>query len=135
MRFSALDVDDEANTARIMLVLGIVKALSHNLMHSHSFPWRIGFARKMRDCAQWTSLPVRRANGNDPAAPQRKPNVARTATDASGPHAPALRDLVLAAGSPNHPPSGRPANANGRTLLPAALQTPLASPWFACVRW
>jgi hypothetical protein len=52
MRFSALDVDDEANTTRIVLIPGIVQALSRNLMHCHSFPWRIGSALKVRGCAQ-----------------------------------------------------------------------------------
>jgi hypothetical protein len=40
MRFSAFDVHHEANAARIVLVLGIVQTLSHNLLHSHNFPWR-----------------------------------------------------------------------------------------------
>ncbi|OIQ64992.1 hypothetical protein GALL_534500 [mine drainage metagenome] len=40
VRFSALDIHDEAHAARIVLVPGIVKALSHNLLHSHNFPWR-----------------------------------------------------------------------------------------------
>ena len=33
MRFSALDVHDEANAARIVLIARIVQALSHNLLH------------------------------------------------------------------------------------------------------
>ena len=34
VRFSAFDVHDEADAARVVLVSGIVKALSHNLLHS-----------------------------------------------------------------------------------------------------
>ena len=40
MRFSAFDVHHEADAARVVLVLGIIKSLSHYLMHSHNFPWR-----------------------------------------------------------------------------------------------
>jgi hypothetical protein len=40
MRFSAFDVHHKADAARIVLVPRIVKALSHNLMHRHNFPWR-----------------------------------------------------------------------------------------------
>jgi hypothetical protein len=48
MRFSALDIHHEAHAARIVLVPGIVKALSHNLLHSHNFPWRNMYAVRGR---------------------------------------------------------------------------------------
>ena len=72
MRFSALDVHHEANAARVVLVLGIVKALSHNLLHCHNFPWRNISAVRVRAYAQETLLPIGWTNGNDPAAPQRR---------------------------------------------------------------
>src|ERR1700734_3725995 len=73
MRFSALDVYDEANAARIMLIPRIIKTLSHNLLHCHNFPWRNKSAlRDARFYGQESLLPVEWANRNGPAAPQRK---------------------------------------------------------------
>ncbi len=93
VRFSALDVHHEADATRVVLIPGIVKALSHNFRHRSDFPWRkIPLARTsrapMRAHAQVTTLPAGQVKGNNPAAMQRKALSRRAARATSGASSP-----------------------------------------------